>query len=87
MRTTTVINIPNRVTTGAFAAGRRVMGLILAAWLLAPWPVSAQGATTLDEITYANLPGNRVQVQLTLSAPVETSQSTARRGSRWISLT
>jgi len=72
MRTTTAITIPRRLRNGACAARWRAMGIILAAWLLTPWHASAQGGTTLDEISYANLPGNRVQVELTLSAPVET---------------
>ncbi len=45
--------------------------------LLTPWTASAQDDATLDAITFAQLPGNRVQVTLTLSKPVEDPLSFA----------
>ena len=38
--------------------------------LLLPWHASAQTDTTLDSIGFSQLPGNRVQIQLTLSNAV-----------------
>jgi type IV pilus assembly protein PilQ len=48
----------------------RIALVTLAAALLVPWQVHAQQGATLDGVDFAQLPGNRVQVQLTLSQPV-----------------
>jgi type IV pilus assembly protein PilQ len=48
----------------------RIALVTLAAVLLVPWQVAAQQGATLDDINFAQLPGNRVQVQLTLSQPM-----------------
>jgi len=53
--------------SGRPAAGIRAALLALAALLIVPWQARAQDAGTLDGISFAQLPGNRVQVQLTLS--------------------
>jgi type IV pilus assembly protein PilQ len=52
---------------GTLLARWRGVGLVLAFWLLAPWQAGAQSGATLDDISFANLPGNRVQIDLTLS--------------------
>ena len=44
--------------------------LLLAASLLVPWHAVAQTGTTLDDINFSQLPGNRVQIELSLSAPI-----------------
>ena len=53
-------------TGGRRAARIRSALLALTALVLAPWQAQAQEAT-LDDISFAQLPGNRVQVQLTFS--------------------
>jgi type IV pilus assembly protein PilQ len=59
----------HRIRTGM--VGRwRIALVTLAAALLVPWQVHAQQGATLDGVDFAQLPGNRVQVQLTLSQPV-----------------
>ena len=55
----------------------RALGALVAVGLLgAAQEAHAQGAT-LDDVQYAALPGNRVQVELTLSQPVEEPLSFA----------
>ena len=56
--------------------GWRVFGALIAALLLAPWQAQAQDAT-LDNMSFAQLPGNRVRVELTLSRAVEDPLSFA----------
>ena len=66
----------NTFTSGHPAALRRASGarrapLMLGLLALATLVSSAVTAATLDDISYTSLPGNRVQVKMKLSAPVE----------------
>ena len=66
----------NTFTSGHPAAVRRDSGarrapLMLGLLALATLVSSAVTAATLDDISYTSLPGNRVQVKMKLSAPVE----------------
>ena len=45
--------------------------LVVGMFALSTWLSSAVMAATLDNVSYTSLPGNRVQVKLKLSAPVE----------------
>lgn len=45
-------------------------------WMALMWPAGAF-ATTLDEVSFAKLPGDRVQIKLSLSAPVDEPLSFA----------
>ena len=67
MRMTRAVYVTLERTLGA---GGRAGALVLAALLLAPLQAWGQAGGTLDNISYAQLPGNRVQVQLTLSQAV-----------------
>lgn len=65
-------------TLAARRADWRVLGALLAALLIAPWQVvHAQELVTLDEMSFSQLPGNRVRVDLTLSKPIEDPLSFA----------
>ena len=66
----------NTFTSGHPAAVRRDSGarrapLMLGLLALATLVSSAVTAATLDDVSYTSLPGNRVQVKMKLSAPVE----------------
>ena len=66
----------NTFTSGHPAAVRRASGarrapLMLGLLALATLVSSAVTAATLDDVSYTSLPGNRVQVKMKLSAPVE----------------
>ena len=66
----------NTFTSGHPAALRRASGarrapLMLGLLALATLVSSAVTAATLDDVSYTSLPGNRVQVKMKLSAPVE----------------
>ena len=66
----------NTFTSGHPAALRRASGarrapLMLGLLALATLVSSAVTADTLDDISYPSLPGNRVQVKMKLSAPVD----------------
>ena len=50
------------------ARGQRWAAVVVALLLL---PISALAATTLDDVSFVNLSGDRVQVSLTLSGPTE----------------
>ena len=66
----------NTFTSGHSAAVRRDSGarrapLMLGLLAFATLVSSAVTAATLDDVSYTSLPGNRVQVKMKLSAPVE----------------
>ena len=65
----------HRTPGGVFAAPRRTLAALL--MVVAPWFAWAQDSATLDGISYLQLPGNRVQVELTLSRAVENPLSFA----------
>jgi len=64
-------------TPVARRAGWRAFGALLAALLVTPIHTHAQGGATLDDMSFSQLPGNRVRVELTLSQAVEDPLSFA----------
>ena len=50
--------------------------MLVFVWMALIWPPGAF-AMTLDEVSFAKLPGNRVQIKLTLSDPVDEPLSFA----------
>jgi type IV pilus assembly protein PilQ len=58
-------------------AARRLVALLAAVTLVGLAPPALAQSATLDKVGHAVLPGNRVQVEMTLSAPVEEPLSFA----------
>lgn len=69
--------MPLDSTPVARRADWRAFGALLAALLLAPFHAQAQVGATLDDMSFSQLPGNRVRVELTLSQPVKDPLSFA----------
>ncbi len=62
------------IRTGRLALMRTAMGFAALAWACA---AQAQSGTTLDKISFSTLPGDRVQVVLDMSGPVDEPLSFA----------
>ena len=70
MRITRAIYMSQLHTFASKSALWRKAAVLFIASLLFPWHALAQSNATLDDISFSQLPGNRVQIQLTLSESI-----------------